>query len=239
MHQFHDCKTGFTLDYSGFAPLADLSSIESRYKYAIERILTNIQATETGKPQLLLHLNRKTGKSITSTIASKTRWEKITFHQKSLQRSLDYNQKVLADVSSILQGGKSSEGHVFTDVVFNGIGGSFLGPLMLIISQLGENFNHNLPLKIHFVSNSDPESFALLFNQLSLESTLCVHMSKSGSTAETAGNLDAFVSMLEKAGLDVGCRNCAITTPGSPFDKKAQKRSIDSSGTCMIFFIYF
>ncbi|KAL0208605.1 hypothetical protein P9112_011192 [Eukaryota sp. TZLM1-RC] len=221
---FHDSKTGFTLDLSGFRSLQCIDTLERKYNLAVMHIFDNIEAIEQGE--------------IVNTTAVKSESENRRvdhynhrikqpqgsgdFLSRSLQSTLDYNKKVVQDVQSIISGGKTKEGHVFTDVVFNSIGGSFLGPLMLLISQKGESYNDYLPLKLHFVSNTDPESFHDLFSRISVESTLCVHMSKSGSTAETAGNLEAFSKMLNDKNLDIGSRNCAVTTEGSPFDKKAR-----------------
>ncbi|KAL0221610.1 hypothetical protein RCL1_001464 [Eukaryota sp. TZLM3-RCL] len=226
MKIFHDPTTGFTLDYSSFKPLSCLDTIQSRYSHAIDRILDVIQRTEDGQV-----VNSTSVKSESENRRVdhynhriKTPRGNDDFATRSLQSSLDYNEKVKSDVATIINGGTTKEGQRFTDVVFNGIGGSFLGPLMLIVSQRGDNYNDGLPLRLHFVSNSDPDSFNVLLSHVQLESTLCVHMSKSGSTAETAGNLEAFVSLLKQRGLDYGSRNCAITTPNSPFDKTAQKQ---------------
>lgn len=92
----------------------------------------------------------------------------------------------------------------FKHIIFNGIGGSYLGPYMLIQSIHGDDYNmvqtrEGRPT-LHFVANTDSESFTKLFKEISLEHTLMVVISKSGSTAETATNSVAFENLLKKAG---------------------------------------
>lgn len=145
---------------------------------------------------------------------------------KSLKHSLKLWEEVKNCTNDIISGKTTNEkGEAFTDVIFNGIGGSFLGPLMLVLAIKGEDWNNNtkseMPLKMHFISNTDPESFAVKMNKMDISKTLLVNMSKSGGTAETAGNLESFCKLLKDNNLEIGKHNIAITTPGSNFDKYA------------------
>lgn len=94
---------------------------------------------------------------------------------------------------------------------------------MLVISIKGESYNLGSKIRLHFVSNTDPDSFALLTKKLDLKRTIMVNMSKSGSTAETKGNMDAFIDLLKQNGLTAGKHNIAITTKGSKFDQYAKE----------------
>lgn len=113
----------------------------------------------------------------------------------------------------------------FKHIIFNGIGGSYLGPYMLIQSIHGDDYNmvqtrEGRPT-LHFVANTDSESFTKLFKEISLEHTLMVVISKSGSTAETATNSVAFENLLKKAGRNHSEQMIAVTVSGSNLHKKA------------------
>ncbi len=137
---------------------------------------------------------------------------------KSLQKSLELWTEIQQKVKQVL------DAQTFTDVIFNGIGGSFLGPLMLVIAIRGDGFNFNggLRARLHFVSNTDSDSFANLMKKLDLNTTLMVNMSKSGGTGENNGGMDFFKELLKAKGIEVGKHNIAITTKNSNFDKFAQ-----------------
>jgi glucose-6-phosphate isomerase len=85
--------------------------------------------------------------------------------------------------SDVLQGRlKASNGEPFTDVLWVGIGGSGLGPL-LMIRALQEN-RQGLPF--HFLDNVDPAGMSRLYDGLGdrLKTTLVIVVSKSGGTPE-------------------------------------------------------
>ncbi len=75
-----------------------------------------------------------------------------------------------------------------TDVVNIGIGGSDLGPRM-VVDALAYYRNH---LNIHFVSNVDGDQSAELLDKLDPETTLFIIVSKSFSTQETLTNAQIF-----------------------------------------------
>ncbi len=104
------------------------------------------------------------------------------------------------------------EGDAFTDVLHVGIGGSALGP-QLLIDALGDHKG----LSIHFLDNVDPDGIERVLVGLGsrLAQTLCVVVSKSGGTAETAIATELVKRRLVAAGLDVGSRMVAITGEGS------------------------
>ncbi|TXD83680.1 glucose-6-phosphate isomerase [Subsaximicrobium wynnwilliamsii] len=72
----------------------------------------------------------------------------------------------------------------FTDVVNIGIGGSDLGPAM-VVESLGYYKNH---LKTHFVSNVDGDHVNEVIKTLNPETTLFVIVSKTFTTQETLSN---------------------------------------------------
>lgn len=106
----------------------------------------------------------------------------------------------------------------FTDLVQIGIGGSDLGPRALAIAL--EPF-HRPNLRIHFISNVDPDDANGVLAKLDLKKTLVVVVSKSGSTLETLTNETFVRSRMEKAGIDPKEHFVAVTGEKSPMDNPA------------------
>ncbi|KAH0575378.1 Glucose-6-phosphate isomerase [Spironucleus salmonicida] len=136
---------------------------------------------------------------------------------KSLEHSLKLWEKVNTFVSSIRND--------YKHIIFNGIGGSYLGPYMLIQAMLGDDYNLSLQKRglpsLHFLANTDSDSFSTLFDLLDVKKTLMVTISKSGSTAETATNTQCYLNLLTKASLSPSAHCIAITIPGSNLHKLA------------------
>lgn len=87
--------------------------------------------------------------------------------------------------NSIIKGDlKGNSGKTFTDIINIGIGGSDLGPSM-VVNGLGYYKNH---LKTHFVSNADSDYIQELLHTLNPETTLIVVVSKTFTTRETINN---------------------------------------------------
>lgn len=76
-------------------------------------------------------------------------------------------------------------GKAITDVVNIGIGGSDLGPKMVV--QALRSYTH-LRLKMHFVSNVDGHDLDAVLNQVNVETTLFIIASKTFTTLETMLN---------------------------------------------------
>lgn len=111
----------------------------------------------------------------------------------------------------------------FTDVLHIGIGGSQLGPDLLVdaLSEDGSGQPRGLP--IHFCDNIDPATFHRILGRLGprLATTLVVVVSKSGSTVEPASALLWFRNALAERGLDTPKRLVAITCEGSALHQQA------------------
>lgn len=87
--------------------------------------------------------------------------------------------------NSIINGNlKGNSGKPFTDIINIGIGGSDLGPSM-VIDGLSHYKNH---LKTHFISNADADYAQDLLKHLDPETTLVVVVSKTFTTRETINN---------------------------------------------------
>lgn len=222
-HVFYDEKTNFTLNFAGFAPLTNLKVFKD-YKYSIEAALEKFKEIEQGK--VVNKTSVKEESENRSVDHYNLRLKEELVKGKSLQHSIDYWKQIKQYVSEILQGKITNKNKKpYTDVIFNGIGGSYLGPLMMLVAIKGNDFNFNtgLKLRMHFVCNTDSDSFSSTMKKLDLETAIMVNMSKSGSTSETKGNMDAFNDLLVSKGLDIGHHNIAVTTPGSNFDKYAKE----------------
>ena len=211
-YRFYDEMSGFMLSYAGVGEF-DLAICKERYSDSIDSALKFMERVETqevvnvSEGRRVDHFNLRLG--------------------EGLEKSITLWRTIQVDVEKIKSGQVVNENNqTYTDVIVNGIGGSYLGPYMILIAKKGNDFNvgEKLPVKIHFVSNTDPESFYTLMEKLDLSRTIMVNISKSGSTAETAGNLEAFHNLLTDKGLTPGRHNITVTTPGSPFDKYSQEQ---------------
>ena len=109
----------------------------------------------------------------------------------------------------------------YTDVLWIGIGGSGLGPL-LIVDSLKKN---SVGLSFSFIDNIDPflikEKLIEINDKLS--STLFVIVSKSGGTPEPRIAMDIIRRNVEEKGIDWSSQAIAITMPGSKLYQKASE----------------
>lgn len=93
--------------------------------------------------------------------------------------------KIKTFVAEVINGNrKGYTGKVFTDVVNIGIGGSDLGPVM-VVEALQYYKNH---LNVHFVSNVDGDHVNEVIKKINPETTLFVVASKTFTTQETLTN---------------------------------------------------
>ncbi|GGA69918.1 glucose-6-phosphate isomerase [Flavobacterium palustre] len=97
----------------------------------------------------------------------------------------EVKNKIKAFTNEITSGKKTGyTGKAFTDVVNIGIGGSDLGPAM-VVEALQYYKNH---LNVHFVSNVDGDHVNEIIKKLNPETTLFVIVSKTFTTQETLTN---------------------------------------------------
>ena len=109
----------------------------------------------------------------------------------------------------------------FSDVLWIGIGGSGLGPL-LMQRALGQK-DRGLPL--HFIDNVDPQGISETLAALGdrLLSTLVVVVSKSGSTPEPRIGMEQTRARLESLGGQWAEQAVAVTMLGSQLDQRAEQ----------------
>ncbi len=126
-------------------------------------------------------------------------------------------EAVLAFASAVRAGTIAApDGTRFTDVLHVGIGGSALGPQLLVDSLAAGD-----GLRLHFLDNTDPDGIARVLGRVDLRSTLAVVVSKSGGTPETANGARLVARALTAAGLEVAQRMVAVTSAGSQLDQEA------------------
>ena len=105
---------------------------------------------------------------------------------------------------------KGFTGKAFTDVVNIGIGGSDLGPAM-VVEALQFYKNH---LNLHFVSNVDGDHVNEILKKVNPETTLFVIVSKTFTTQETLTNAETIRSWFLQSGTqnDVAKHFVAVST---------------------------
>jgi len=103
----------------------------------------------------------------------------------------------------------------FTDLIQIGIGGSELGPKAIYLAL--EAFQKK-GIRVHFLSNVDPDDAASILEAVDLKKTLVVSVSKSGSTLETKTNEEFIREAFKKKNLSPKDHIVAATGKGSPMD---------------------
>ncbi len=120
------------------------------------------------------------------------------------------NKKIENFTRKVISGEwKGTTGKSITDIVNIGIGGSELGPKM-VVHALKDYRNH---LKIHYLSNIDPFQLDHLLTEIDLETTLFVIVSKSFSTQETLTNAESVQKLyIKKYGKDAIAKHFATVS---------------------------
>lgn len=115
---------------------------------------------------------------------------------------------------------KSPKGQRFTDVLWIGIGGSGLGPL-LMIRALQER-NRGLPF--HFFDNVDPNGMSRVLADLGerITTTLVITVSKSGGTPEPHLGMEQARHRVEEMGGTWAGQAVAVTMLNSHLDQQAK-----------------
>lgn len=231
-YQCYDPRTRFGLSCAGFRGFSMPAKLRE-YRYAVDKAFSLIRAIESGQ-------------AVNSTVVKEESENRPVDHYnlrldeatpenqakfaavpgKSLQASLRDWERISGAVEALVQAKQ------YSHVIFNGIGGSYLGPFMLLVAKHGDDYNEVMARQgrpsLHFSANTDSESFSKLLAQLDLSRTLMVVISKSGSTAETATNMRTFMSLLESRKVatpeTIGRHLAAITTAGSKLDALARAK---------------
>lgn len=227
-YKFHDEASDFTLSLAGMSCFS-FEQCEHSYLPCYAAASETIKKIESGA--IVNHTSNKKESEDRPVDHYNHRLEKELVSGKSLGHSLALWERINKEVNEIVSAGK------IHSVIFNGIGGSYLGPFMMITSQLGDDYNLALSRigrpNLHFVANTDSDSFAQVIkrcreassNHKTLTETLMVVISKSGSTAETATNTECFVRILMEETDKIGNNMIAVSIPGSNLWKRSEKEN--------------
>ena len=138
--------------------------------------------------------------------------EKILVNGKNVMPEVTKaKNKIKAFSNAIIKGTKKGyTNKKFTDVVNIGIGGSDLGPAMVVESLMYYKNN----LNVHFVSNVDGDHVKEILKKINPETTLFVIVSKTFTTQETLTNAETIRNWFLKSAtqLDVAQHFVAVST---------------------------
>jgi len=131
-------------------------------------------------------INQTEGREVLHTALRNPKTAEVFVDDKDVMPEIyEVKQKIKSFSEKVINGDlKSYSGKPFTDVVNIGIGGSDLGPAM-VVDSLGYYSNH---LNTHFVSNVDGDHVNEVVKNLNPETTLFVIVSKTFTTQETLSN---------------------------------------------------
>jgi len=115
---------------------------------------------------------------------------------------------------------RAPDGQKFTELLCIGIGGSALGP-QLVVDALVE---HDAPVHTWFFDNTDPDGMTRVLAAIGdkLGQTLTVVTSKSGGTKETRNGMLEAAEAYRRKKLDFPKHAVAITGAGSKLDRHAK-----------------
>ena len=121
-----------------------------------------------------------------------------------------------AELRELARAGKS-----YSDVVLLGMGGSSLGPDVLL-NTFGKVSGHP---RLQVLDTTDPATVRAVTKSLDLPATLFVVASKSGSTTETLSHFAHFWELVSKQTKKPGQQFAAITDPGTSLEKLAREHT--------------
>ena len=141
-------------------------------------------------------INETENRAVLHTAVRTFKKDSINIDGKDIIPSIfETREKIKTFTNNILNGNlKGATGKSFTDVVNIGIGGSDLGPVMVV-----EALKHYCTkLNTHFVSNVDGDHVFEVIKNLDPETTLFIVVSKTFTTQETLSNANTIKSWLTK-----------------------------------------
>ncbi|MCC1482964.1 glucose-6-phosphate isomerase [Winogradskyella immobilis] len=142
-------------------------------------------------------INKTEGRAVLHTaLRAKDDTEVFVDGENVIPEVYNVRHKIKMFTDAVVSGEhKGFTGQDITDVVNIGIGGSDLGPAM-VVDALQYYKNH---LNTHFVSNVDGDHYQEVVKQLNPETTLFVIVSKTFTTQETLSNANSIRSWFLKA----------------------------------------
>ena len=158
---------------------------EVQLKKAIEQCFNGELINQT-ENRAVLHTALRAPKSASYIVDGKNVMDEVYAVKDSIAK---FTHEITSGVR------KGYTGKAFTDVVNIGIGGSDLGPAM-VVEALQYYKNH---LNVHFVSNVDGDHVNEIIKKVNPETTLFVIVSKTFTTQETLTNSETIRSWFLKS----------------------------------------
>ncbi|WP_353083973.1 glucose-6-phosphate isomerase [Flavobacterium sp.] len=173
---------------------------EVQLKKAIEQCFNGELINQT-ENRAVLHAALRAPKSASYIVDGKNVMDEVYAVKDSIAK---FTNEITSGVR------KGYTGKAFTDVVNIGIGGSDLGPAM-VVEALQYYKNH---LNVHFVSNVDGDHVNEIIKKINPETTLFVIVSKTFTTQETLTNSETIRSWFLKSAKqeDVAKHFVAVST---------------------------
>ena len=173
---------------------------EVQLKKAIEQCFNGELINQT-ENRAVLHAALRAPKSASYVVDGKNVMDEVYAVKDSIAK---FTHEITSGVR------KGYTGTAFTDVVNIGIGGSDLGPAM-VVEALQYYKNH---LNVHFVSNVDGDHVNEIIKKVNPETTLFVIVSKTFTTQETLTNSETIRSWFLKSAKqeDVAKHFVAVST---------------------------
>lgn len=142
-------------------------------------------------------INQTEGRAVLHTALRAPKQADFKFNGVNVMPEIyDVKKKIEVFTNEVVNGErKGFTGKAFTDIVNIGIGGSDLGPAM-VVDALQYYKNH---LKTHFVSNVDGDHVNEVIKKLNPETTLFVIVSKTFTTQETLSNANTLKAWFLKS----------------------------------------
>lgn len=194
----HERANKFTVKWDDF--YVDFSKnriTEETFKYLLE-LAEDVKLKDAIKSQFSGEIiNETEGRAVLHTAlrAPKTAEFKVD-GENVMPEIYQVKQKIEGFTNEVVNGDrKGYTGKAFTDVVNIGIGGSDLGPAM-VVDALQYYKNH---LTTHFVSNVDGDHVNEVIKKLDPETTLFVIVSKTFTTQETLSNANTLKAWFLKS----------------------------------------
>ncbi|WP_452222731.1 glucose-6-phosphate isomerase [Lacinutrix chionoecetis] len=157
-------------------------------------------------------INKTEGRAVLHTALRGEQTDTVLVDGKNVMPDIfEVKAKIEAFTESVIsEKRKGYTNKVFTDVVNIGIGGSDLGPAMVVDSL--QYYKNNLTT--HFVSNVDGDHVSEVITKLNPETTLFVIVSKTFTTQETLSNANTIKTWFLKHGKqeDVAKHFVAVST---------------------------
>ena len=134
-------------------------------------------------------INATEGRAVLHTALRAPKSASVLFEGENVIPEIHEVKKKIENFTNAVVNGKHKghSGKSITDIVNIGIGGSDLGPAM-VVDSLQYYKNH---LKTHFVSNVDGDHYQEIIKNLNPETTLFVIVSKTFTTQETLSNANS------------------------------------------------